>query len=360
MTKQLIKNGNDVHLTPGYQIKNLDPANRVMFNPNTGFYLAATPEMILPAKIYRSEEQKAFLNLIKLEFLQTNQSLGVLLNGVKGTGKSLDAVSLCQDLGLPYIVIDNVSLVLSRWAEFLDFIGDPCFNNTAILLDEADKTLPEKRDKVAQILSWFSGTHANKHLFLLTTNDMTCLSDYMVNRLGRIKYRRNYYSFTPEVVEEVVKDMYQGEDLEQVLLFCKTLPFATCDNISNVCKTASLLPRDVPFEAVSSFFNLATKEIECNIYLLDEEGKRVKELSYCVDLLLDEDVIRWQLGEKENFCLMDGDYYGADSFPVFPSKGKPGTWICPKVELKHKVKGQEDKIRVEALEFCMTSCDMRD
>ena len=78
-------------------------------------------------------------------FAASNKNLGVIFNGLKGTGKTIAAKLLCNRIGLPVIVISQ------PLEGMLEFIQSLCFESI-ILIDEAEKTFNEERDVLLKMI----------------------------------------------------------------------------------------------------------------------------------------------------------------------------------------------------------------
>ena len=220
-----------------------------------GYYLSKRRPFQLPSKLYVND-YSSYLEVIKTDYLQSDKSVGVLLYGMKGTGKTMDAKRLVTELNKPCIVINSVSMVSNNMSRFLQFINSPELNDTVIFLDEFEKGLGEDED--VALLSWFDGTGLNKHLYLMVVNDHHLLNDLFFNRLSRIKYSVQYGPLKKEVIEEIVSDIYKGtnEELEKINHFLHQMFYKTFDNIVSVVSTAERLRSQFSFDQIKDLFNL--------------------------------------------------------------------------------------------------------
>ena len=103
------------------------------FDPREGYFLERKDAFILPKKIYGDQ------SIIKrwMTSWKTNSSknLGILLAGVKGSGKTITAQKFCMDSDLPVIIINEVF----QGSDFIDFITSPKLGECIIFLDEFEK-----------------------------------------------------------------------------------------------------------------------------------------------------------------------------------------------------------------------------
>lgn len=72
-------------------------------------------------------------------FRESNKNLGVIFNGIKGTGKTIAAKQLCNRIGLPVIVISKPVDGMLEFIQSLHF-------ESIILIDEAEKTFREEQE----------------------------------------------------------------------------------------------------------------------------------------------------------------------------------------------------------------------
>src|SRR5690606_34988668 len=103
----IIQSGHVVQFTAG-GFKTLEKLPKkvmlLQFNEKKNeFYLEIQKEFTLPAKIYGNVQElsKRYLNTFK----KGNKNLGILLKGIKGSGKSLLAKAICINSNLPVIII---------------------------------------------------------------------------------------------------------------------------------------------------------------------------------------------------------------------------------------------------------------
>src|SRR5687768_7672540 len=97
-----------------------------------GFYLEKGKDFTFPKKIYGSVPED--VKFYSEAYRSTEKNLGIVLNGEKGSGKTLLATLLCKELGLPVIIITQ-RFAGGAFVKFIDDIQQPC----VILLDEFDK-----------------------------------------------------------------------------------------------------------------------------------------------------------------------------------------------------------------------------
>lgn len=183
----------------------------VGFNDNRGFFLKIVKENFhVPYKIYGNVLKRA--EKIIHTYSERESSTGVLLTGDKGAGKTMLTTVLCNKLideGMPIILVNN------------SYTGDDFFNlinsigECVILIDEFAKVYrgEDYSDRTTQdrLLTLMDGTGSNKRLVLLTENEEYHISDYMINRPGRIYYHFRYKKLPEDVIKEMSSDNGLGE-----------------------------------------------------------------------------------------------------------------------------------------------------
>jgi len=194
MTNVVIKDERTYRVIAGNAVSVLNtlPANiyELCFSERNGFSLDEIDNGFNTAKKLYGDVEK-ITNRVLNSFGKTEGNLGVLLSGPKGLGKSLTTKTICQEAlkkGMPVILVkENFGNIVS----YLETIYQPC----VIVLDEFEKIYPDmgKTDKddiegQDSLLNLFDSTLAAKKLFLLTCNDVHNISEYLLNRPGRIHY----------------------------------------------------------------------------------------------------------------------------------------------------------------------------
>lgn len=195
----------------------------VRFSDRRGFYLSKYVDMeITEEKVYGVHEAK--IPKVMNSFAEMNRSLGVILSGDKGIGKSLFANMLscaAMEQGLPVIVVDTYYSGIASYIESIE-------QEALILFDEFDKTFGDVRARDGEskpqtaLLSLFDGLSGGKKLFVITCNNLHSLSDYLLNRPGRFHYHMRFeYPSVSEIrmyLQDKLSEEYYGE-IDSVIAF---------------------------------------------------------------------------------------------------------------------------------------------
>ena len=212
MKNLVIKNDRNYEVFAGNAVSVLDrlPAKiyELYFDEKRGFSLnEADNGFNITQKLYGSVEK--ITGRVLLSFEKTEGNLGVLISGPKGLGKSLTARKICAEalaIGLPVILVKEN---LGNIAPFIDTVNQPC----VVVLDEFEKHYRnqtkndmDELENQDSMLNMFDSTLAAKKLFLLTCNDTRNLSEYLLNRPGRIHYHFKAYRLTIDEVRGYCRD----------------------------------------------------------------------------------------------------------------------------------------------------------
>lgn len=189
-------------------------AYKVGFNELIGFYLEKRQRFDpKEKKIYGNTREKVKKTLDSFEAYDRN--FGVMLSGRKGVGKTLFAKLLSHDAmerGYPVITVDRG---FNGVEGFLEDITQEC----VVIFDEFDKNFGDGYDdeddsdtsKQDSLLSMFDGLDGGKKLFVITYNEEYAVSDYLVNRPGRMHYHFSIGSLSAKDVEEYLSDNVKEE-----------------------------------------------------------------------------------------------------------------------------------------------------
>ncbi len=184
---------------------------RVATDPMGNFFLDQIDDFEIPAKLYGNTIRHT--NRIINSYWDRPAQTGVLLNGEKGSGKTLLAKNISVELakvGVPTIVI-NSPWTGDAFFKLLQDIDQPC----VILFDEFEKVYD--RDEQEEILTLLDGVFASKKLYLLTCNDKWRIDSHMRNRPGRIFYLLDFKGLDVEFIREYCEDnLVNKEHIESV------------------------------------------------------------------------------------------------------------------------------------------------
>jgi hypothetical protein len=170
------------------------------------FYLEQIDSFEIRGKIYGDtlRNTERILNT----FHDRTASTGVMLNGEKGSGKTLLAKMLSvkgAERGVPTIVI-NEPWCGEGFNSFLQMIEQP----TVILFDEFEKVYD--RDDQEKMLTLLDGVYPSKKLFVITCNDKWRVNEHMRNRPGRIYYMMDFKGLEQDFIIEYCEDNLKAKE----------------------------------------------------------------------------------------------------------------------------------------------------
>lgn len=238
-------------------------------------------------KIYDLDCEDIMSNIIKTWtsdlFRESNKNLGVIFNGIKGTGKTIAAKQLCNRIGLPVIVISKPVDGMLEFIQSLHF-------ESIILIDEAEKTFREEQEV---LLKMIDGVYNDmRKLYILTTNKLS-IDENLLGRPGRIRYIKEFSNLSAKAVNDVIDDNLNDISLkDDVLKVVDSLEISTIDILNAIideCNIMGSVPSD-------STLNIPKAKYKIQIISFDNlELKFHRELQdYIINhLAADESVINW-------------------------------------------------------------------
>lgn len=264
-------------------------------NPDTGqiFLERIADNFTFGFKLYGVDQDLVNHVINTYNKQESKKNIGVLLNGAKGTGKTVTAKYLCNKLGLPVIICDTP---YGGLAQFLASINHDCI----FFFDEFEKNFRiecgEDNENCAgeDLLSIMDGVYNsdNCHIFIMTTNELK-VNDNLLCRPSRIRYLKSFGDVIDRsILEEYVEDnLIKKEYREEIMDFIDSLTIATIDIVKSIVEEVNL--HDVHVDEFKRFFNVKeanyrygvrTWYSEPNDGVTDEEFLRRVKLPYNADV----------------------------------------------------------------------------
>lgn len=215
-------------------------------------------------KIYGMESK--LIEHVMRTFENTTSNLGMLFNGIKGTGKTITAKIIANRTNLPVILINAPYPGL---AEFIAKIACPC----VLFFDEFEKNFDTNRKEDVDLLSIMDGVFNSPHrrVFILTTNKLY-VNENLLGRPSRIRYRKSFGNLSPEVIQEYLEDNLKNKEFApEILEFIDTLSISTIDILKSVVDEVNI--HDASINDFKHFLNVeqAKYSYMTEFYTDDEE-----------------------------------------------------------------------------------------
>lgn len=242
---------------------------KIVVDPFDELYLERVQDKFdFPYKVYGVET--AFIKRVVKSWENTTGNFGVLLNGMKGTGKTVTSEIIANTLDLPVIIINFHH---KKLVSFLNNIQQ----NAVVFIDEFEKIYDGWQNSLLTIMD---GAMKTKHrlFFLLTTNDLR-VDKNLLQRPGRVRYVKTFSDMPLEVIMEVVEDKLIHPHLkERTVEFISQLPIITMDLISSIIQEVNIHDEDP--DHFKDIFNIHSDKSDLfNIYKV-ENGKQEEAATY--------------------------------------------------------------------------------
>lgn len=245
-------------------------------------------------------------------FMDRDVSTGVLLNGEKGSGKSLLAKNLsvrAAQEGIPTIVI-NSPWTGDKFNNLIQSIEQPC----VVLFDEFEKVYDN--DDQEQMLTLLDGVFPSKKLFILTCNDKWRIDQHMRNRPGRIFYMLDFKGLDADFIREYCEDnLINKEYIERIIQITGTFSAFNFDMLKALVEEMNRY-NEPPQEAMKMLNAKPEYSEECsykvhlhiNGKLIEEEN--ISDREWRGNPLNKQVYINYKVWEKDENGDEDYDWHG--------------------------------------------------
>lgn len=214
----------------------------------TGYYLNRLGDsFVFNYKLYGINNE--FIDHFVKTYNNTTDNLGVLFNGIKGTGKTVTAEELCNRIGLPVIIVKSCKEV----NDMLKFLATQINFDCIFFFDEYEKEFRES----SSVLSFMDGVHNSQYrkIFLLTTNELE-INNNLLGRPSRIRYVRSFGNLPEETTLELLNDILIDKDaIEPVLDLIRQMQIITVDLVKALAQEVNIHGKD-KIDMIRKNFNL--------------------------------------------------------------------------------------------------------
>lgn len=215
-------------------------------------FLTEDKDFEFPSTHYLDSKDKKFISRIVNTFNNTNKmTTGVLLSGLKGSGKTLMAKKIAKESGLPIIVVDPKVSDDEIELFFANINTEVC-----IIFDEVDKYWNTR-----YLLSFFDGVKPTcKKIVICTCNDEKEINTYLNDRCSRIRYKKTFDSLNKDAVAGVINDIIDNKDRADAAAeyICSNIATISYDNVTVFAEELKNNPED-SFDDVVEFLNISKR-----------------------------------------------------------------------------------------------------
>lgn len=252
---EFIKAGNKILNKPNgfdYDLINGKVYNLKYERYGVGSYFEEDGSLNLPKKVYTTKDDDIFIKRVNTYFEKTSKlSTGVMLSGVKGTGKTVMAKVIAKNSKLPVIVVDE-DFPTSQINDFFRKFTTP----VAVIFDEVDKHWDTE-----DLLGWLDGVQTNaKKLVLFTCNNEDRVNEYLKDRCSRVRYTRHFEANdNARFLKEILKDKgIANEEIDPTYNFIvNNFNLLSIDNILSFIDEKLMFP-ELSNEHILKDMNIST------------------------------------------------------------------------------------------------------
>lgn len=214
------------------------------------------PNLTMPDKLYETEDSSKFVNKVLTYFDKSNDgTTGVMLSGLKGSGKTITAKNIALKSNLPIILVDKSFRPSLLVKLFNKLVNTPA----CIMFDEVDKLGEDYDDDY--LLKILDGANTcGKKLVLCTCNESNNINEYLKDRCSRIRYWKEFDELSPSLIQEILKDKLNDKEEVNALsdFIIRNFACISFDNVVAFADEVNEYPTTT-FEELFKDMNLSSK-----------------------------------------------------------------------------------------------------
>lgn len=187
---------------------------KVDFHPMQGFSLEKIDNFeSKEQKIYGSHAEK--IEKVLRSYDKFERSLGLILSGNKGMGKSMFVQLIAEAVvarGIPVVMVTKAYPGIADFIEEID-------QEVLVVFDEFEKMFNPRNDKAESqdnLLGLFDGTSQKKRMYAITVNDLYKVNEFMLSRPGRFHYHIRFDYPTASEIEIYLRDKIDSKYYGQI------------------------------------------------------------------------------------------------------------------------------------------------
>lgn len=215
-------------------------------------YLEEDKDFEFPKTYYQNKSDCKLIKKSIDTFNKTDKmTTGVLLSGLKGSGKTLLMKKLAKESGLPIIVVNsNVS------SDDIEQFFAKVTTDVCVLFDEIDKYWSTK-----YLLGFLDGVKPTcKKLVICTCNNEKEINEYLNDRCSRIRYKKTFSGLTKEVVAGTINDIINDKNKADAAAeyICSNIEIVSYDNVIVFGEELLNNPED-SFDEIMEYLNISKR-----------------------------------------------------------------------------------------------------
>lgn len=271
------------------------------FHPMQGFYLERIDNFVSKEeKIYGSHQDK--IDKVLKSYGKFDRSLGIILSGHKGMGKSMFVQLIAERVVELDIAVIMVPKAYPGIADFIEEIDQECL----VVFDEFEKMFNPRNEKAESqdnLLGLFDGTSQKKRMYAITVNDLHKVNSFMLSRPGRFHYHIRFDYPTAAEIEIYLKDKVDEQyhaEIKHVVSFANRVKL----NYDSLRAIAFELNEGYTFRSAIGDLNILTTDTQrYDVLIKLVNGKEIKLSGRNINLFSEE-------------IRVDGYIHGGNYFSV--------------------------------------------
>lgn len=259
-TQRLIKIGDEIRFTSVGGECELENGSVYMadYDRVTGdIFLKSTPKLIMPENHYETEKDTKFINKVLAHYNRTNTgTTGVILAGVKGTGKTVMAKSIAKKSDLPIVLLDK-KFPPREITGLMTKLKD---EKVCIIIDEIDKINDHAYDDDF-LLQLFDGiSTCGNNLIISTCNNVEDVNEYLLDRCSRIRYYKEFEEMSPSMIQAILENRLNDKTEVKPLtdFVIQNFGLISFDNVTAFAEEVNENPNET-FESLFEDMNISDK-----------------------------------------------------------------------------------------------------
>lgn len=224
------------------------------YTDEISFHIA--PDFVMPEKVYETPEDSRFTQRVLNYYSKSiDGTTGVMLSGLKGSGKTITVKNIALKSNLPILLIDK-GFRPSFLIKLFNMLSEV---EVCVLFDEIDKLGDDYDDDY--LLKILDGANTSgKKLVLCTCNDPDDISEYLKDRCSRIRYWREFDELSPSMIRNILEDKLNDKEKADSLtdFISNNFRVISFDNINAFIDEVNEYP-DTEFSELFEDMNLSSK-----------------------------------------------------------------------------------------------------